>query len=186
MQCSPTYNFYNCCGSAAGASGDTPNGGIAGMVFPLLSSMPDTQANWLTGDLMWAAYEYRVNPGLGSTQIFNPMQFHPFPYRLRDISFVKFMPIPPGNTQPGTTTKTMKLDIVVMDTGGNLQRVLSNASVDVTACPAEVWQPVPLTADPALRIIALGEVTVARFTISAPNNDTWKCYGLTSGRGEYV
>lgn len=177
----PTFNIYNgCCDSACSCSGsnDTASS-ISGQVFPIRAAMDNMLSNWTTGDLGWVTYTYAVNPGLGKTVIYNPMQYMHFPYRLRDAAFVKFNPT-------GTTTKGMIVEVIVMDTNGTVKRVLSTSSVDVIGGASEAWLPFALTSDPTQRIIALGEVAVARFTISGANTDSWQCYGLYSGLGEYI
>jgi hypothetical protein len=147
--------------------------------FVIRSAVDQIMADYKTGDMKFAAYNYPIMPIANSLFIYNNIQLMHFKYRLLELNFIKF-------NETGTTGKQMSVDVVVMNMNGVVLRTISTSPIQLVGSPVETWLQFPLTANPVPREILIGEVVVIRFTISGANNDTWQCYGDCSGLGEFI
>ena len=177
--CAPVYNFYNCCCENASGSNHSTPAPSNNSLFIIRSASDQIMSDFITGDIRFASYSYPIKPPGGLLSISNNLQVMHCPFILRDLSFIKF-------AETGSTTKQMSVEVVVMNYSGAVLRTLTLSTLPLVCAAIETWLPFQLTTDQSARTILVGEVVMIRFTISSANNDTWQCFGNSSGLAELV
>ena len=178
----PTYNFYNCCcGDETQTSDEITNpSSAAGAVFPFKTIGGDVSAFWNTGIVdRTTPYNYSSNLPQNLTSVFTNMESYPFPFEINDLWFIK-------GGERNTSSQSLDMDLVVSDYSGAILRTISTQSIDVISAPLHVWMPISLSTTPADLVIQPNEIVVQRFTISAPNTDTWEGSCFVSGLARLV